>query len=110
LPHQRQKYSVAANAVAQPAVASFPDNGFVSAWTSQNQDGSKRGIYAQGYTSSGKATDAESLVNTTISKDQLAAAGCSFCPGKFVVVWTSRERRIARGRLRPVVASDEYRT
>ena len=51
----------------QAKVEALDDGGFVVAWTSQNQDGSSYGVYAQRYDATGQTVDGEFRVNTYTS-------------------------------------------
>ena len=70
-------------------VTGLKDGGFVAIWTSNNQDGSYRGIYGQRYDGSGHTTGAEFQVNTNIENDQKNPAVTSLSDGGFVVTWES---------------------
>jgi hypothetical protein len=86
-----------ANDQGMPSVAAFTDGGYVIAWTSNLQDGSGQGVYAQAYTNDGARVNAEFQVNTTTAADQNEPAVAAFGSGNFVVVWTSADDGGGRG-------------
>ena len=73
-----------------PAITALADGGFVVTWTSQGQDGSGAGIYAQRYDASGVATGAEARVNTTTNSAQSDSSVSALADGGFVVVWADQ--------------------
>ena len=74
----------------QPAVAALAEGGFVAAWTSENQDGSGFGIYAQRFDKFGnKVGEEEFLVNTTTEADQSEPTITALDDGGFIITWTS---------------------
>ncbi|MCP5155360.1 MAG: tandem-95 repeat protein [Ectothiorhodospiraceae bacterium] len=74
----------------EAAVTGLADGGFVVTWTSQGQDGSGAGIYAQRYDASGVATGAEARVNTTTNSAQSDSSVSALADGGFVVVWADQ--------------------
>jgi hypothetical protein len=72
-----------------PAVAAFPDGGFVVVWTGAFQDGSGEGVFGQRFDASGTALGAEFRINTFTTGHQAEAAVASAANGEFVVVWQS---------------------
>ncbi|MDO9237872.1 MAG: DUF4347 domain-containing protein, partial [Aquabacterium sp.] len=62
---------------------------FVIAWSSNAQDGSLLGVYAQRYNASGVAQGSEFRINTTTSNDQELSSVSMNATGGFVVAWTS---------------------
>jgi hypothetical protein len=62
---------------------------FVVVWTSDDQDGSGLGVYAQRFDSSGVPQGDEILVNTTTAGDQATPAVAVDASGNFVVTWAS---------------------
>lgn len=72
-----------------PAIAMASNGSFVIAWTSNSQDGSSRGVYAQRYDSSGVAAGAEFGVNTHTSGHQDRATVAMDGASNFVIAWTS---------------------
>jgi hypothetical protein len=75
-----------------PAAAADADGGFVVVWTSDEQDGSDRGVFGQRYTSAGTAVGAEFQVNTFTTFAQRDPAVAADADGDFVVVWDSYEQ------------------
>src|SRR6185369_6029572 len=53
-----------------PRIAVAADGHYVVAWQSNNQDGSKNGVYARVYNADGSARTGEIAVNTTTLDDQ----------------------------------------
>jgi hypothetical protein len=72
-----------------PAVASDASGNFVAVWTSETQDGSSAGVFAQRYASSGAVLGPEFRVNTSTAGSQLHPSVGSGGAGNFVVVWQS---------------------
>ena len=72
-----------------PAVTALADGGFVVTWTSNGQDGSGSGIYAQRYDAAGAAVGGEFRVSTTTDLDQVYPAVTALADGGFVITWTS---------------------
>ncbi|WP_372718456.1 DUF4347 domain-containing protein [Novipirellula sp.] len=75
----------------QQAVSMAADGSYVVVWTSLNQDGSGKGVYAQRFDASGSAITSEFRVNETITNDQQWASVSSAFDGTFVVTWTSNQ-------------------
>lgn len=71
------------------AIAMDASGNFVVTWTSDGQDGSLGGVYAQRFNALGVAQGAEFLVNTTVAGDQSDAAVAMDAAGNFVITWTS---------------------
>ncbi|NOT16004.1 MAG: hypothetical protein HOP21_10650, partial [Methylotenera sp.] len=65
------------------------NGGFVVTWTSDGQDGSGDGIYAQRYDASGVAQGLEFRVNTYTTSDQQIPSIAALVDGGFVVSWAS---------------------
>ncbi|MFO1430152.1 MAG: hypothetical protein U1F76_08440 [Candidatus Competibacteraceae bacterium] len=72
-----------------PAMAIDTDGDFIVTWTSNGQDGSGEGIYAQRYTPVGTAKGTEFRVNTYALGDQGYPAMAMDSAGDFVVTWES---------------------
>jgi len=72
-----------------PSVTALSDGGFVVTWDSDEQDGSREGIFGQRYDAAGLATGAEFQINsyTTIGQQYSSVTGLS--DGGFVVTWMS---------------------
>ncbi len=62
---------------------------FVVAWSSQGEDGSGYGIFAQRYNSAGATLGGEFRVNTYTTNGQKFAAAAMDAQGDFVITWTS---------------------
>ena len=71
------------------AVAMDADGDFVVTWTSDNQDGSLYGIYAQRYNAAGVAQGSEFQVNTFTTGSQIFSTVAMDADGDFVVTWQS---------------------
>jgi hypothetical protein len=74
---------------ASPAVAVGPEGDFVITWSSNQQDGSNYGVYAQRYTASGAPQGIEFRVNTFTTGQQFLAVVASNYNGDFTIVWVS---------------------
>ena len=61
---------------------------YVVVWSSNGQDGSGQGIYAQRYNAAGVAQGGEFRVNTTTANDQTDPAVAMDANGNFVVAWS----------------------
>ncbi|MFS0517929.1 beta strand repeat-containing protein, partial [Nostoc sp. UIC 10607] len=70
-------------------VAIDADGDFVISWTSDGQDGSSNGIYAQCYNIDGVAQGSEFRVNNTITGNQFNPTIAMDADGDFVISWTS---------------------
>ena len=73
----------------QPAVASNADGDFVVVWASQEQDGSRSGIFGQRFDSAGTPLGGEFRVNSYRTSNQRYPDVASDSAGEFVVVWAS---------------------
>ncbi len=65
-------------------------SGWVVAWTSDGQDGSGYGIYAQRYDASGAKAGDETLINQTTAGAQFAPTLSGLAGGGYVVSWTAQ--------------------
>ena len=74
------------------SVAALADGGFVVTWSSENQDGSGYGIYAQRYDSTGVAVGSEFQVNTFTDSSQQYSSVVALADGGFVVTWSSENQ------------------
>jgi hypothetical protein len=75
-----------------PSTAALSDGGFVVTWTSQNQDGSLNGIYAQRYDAVGAVVGDEFQVNTHTVNNQFDPHITGLNNGDFVITWTSQNQ------------------
>ena len=73
----------------KPRITSLSDGGFVITWSSNNQDGSGNGIYAQRYDVVGSAVGTEFQVNTYMENDQVNSSITSLSDGGFLIAWQS---------------------
>ena len=71
------------------SVAALADGGFVVTWSSNVQDGSGQGIYAQRYDNAGAAVGSEFQVNTFTNNQQNYSSVAALEDGGFVVTWSS---------------------
>ena len=71
----------------QAEVEALDDGGFVVAWSSQNQDGSSYGIYAQRYDATGQTVGEEFRVNTYTSSSQQEPDISSLADGGYIITW-----------------------
>ncbi|MBG1269058.1 beta strand repeat-containing protein, partial [Nostoc sp. WHI] len=74
---------------SNPTVAIESNGDFVISWTSDGQDGSGNGIYAQRYNSAGVAQGGEFKVNTNTTSDQSDPTVAMDADGDFIISWTS---------------------
>jgi hypothetical protein len=74
-----------------PSVAMDSLGDFVITWSSNGQDGSGWGVYAQRYTSAGCKAGCEFLVNTTTTGDQLYSTVAMDGTGNFTITWSSNK-------------------
>jgi hypothetical protein len=72
---------------SEPAMARLEDGGYVTVWTSENQDGWGYGIYGQRYDAAGVAVGNQFQVNDYTPYNQTEPAIASLAGGGFVVVW-----------------------
>ena len=75
-----------------PEIAILRDGGYVITWLSDRQDGSKRGIYAQRYSSSNIKYGFEFQVNTYTRSDQTWPTIAALPDGGYLVVWESNNQ------------------
>jgi hypothetical protein len=71
-----------------PSVAMAPGGNFIITWSSDNQDGSYWGVYAQSYSSAGVAQGGEFIVNTYTTHYQRFSNIATNGTG-VVIAWTS---------------------
>jgi hypothetical protein len=72
-----------------PSVALDADGDFIVTWSSNGQDGSGYGVYAQRYNAAGVAQGTEFLVNTFTANNQRFPSAAIDSSGDFVVTWQS---------------------
>jgi len=70
-------------------VAINDSGSFIVSWSSQNQDGSQYGVYAQRFDSSGKKIGDEFQVNTYTENTQMLSSVAMNETGDFVIAWQS---------------------
>ena len=76
----------------KPAIAALDDGGFVVAWSSTDQDGDDKGVFAQRYDASGNPVEFEFQVNSTTTDDQKEPSITALDDGGFLIAWTSKEQ------------------
>ena len=69
------------------SVTALANGGFVVTWTSWDQDGSGKGIFAQQFDSSGQTVGSEQQINEHTIVDQELSQVVGLADGGFVVVW-----------------------
>ena len=72
-----------------PAVGMDAAGDFVITWSSNGQDGSGYGVYAQRYNSSGAVQGGEFKVNTYTTSNQFSPSIAMDAAGDFVIAWQS---------------------
>ena len=72
-----------------PAVASLSNGGFVTTWTSRDQDGDSYGVYGQIFNADGSRVGQEFRINTYTTDGQRLPSVTGLDDGSFVVAWTS---------------------
>ncbi|MBL4693237.1 MAG: cadherin-like domain-containing protein, partial [Magnetovibrio sp.] len=70
-----------------PTVTELTDGGYLIAWQSWSQDGSRYGSYAQRYNSDGTTNGTEFSLNITTSDDQKFPQLSALANGGFAAVW-----------------------
>ena len=75
-----------------PCVGALPGNGFLTAWQSENQDGSKWGIYYRRMDADDVPLAADARANIYTSDEQQSPACAGFSDGRFVIVWESNNQ------------------
>lgn len=70
-----------------PRIETLGDNNFVVVWSSDSQDGSSDGVYAQLFNSDGIMIDYEFRVNNYTAGSQRAFGVSKLGASKFIVVW-----------------------
>ncbi|MBT6429543.1 MAG: DUF4347 domain-containing protein, partial [Rhodospirillaceae bacterium] len=72
-----------------PAVTDLNDGGFLVTWSSNLQDGSGWGIFAQRYDAAGATSGSEFRINTTTVGGQIYSAIAKLNDGNLIVTWSS---------------------
>ncbi|MBH0188103.1 MAG: hypothetical protein HP493_04415 [Nitrospira sp.] len=89
---ERRVNSTTASNQSQSVVTGLADGGYVVTWTSNGQDGSGAGIYAQRYDTAGAVVGGEVRVNTETASIQNEPAVTALTDGGYVVTWTSLDQ------------------
>ncbi len=79
--------TVTGDTQSQPAVAMDSRGDFTIVWSSVDQDGSGRGVYAQSYDLNGNATGTETPANTTTLNSQSRPSIAMDSAGDYIVAW-----------------------
>lgn len=79
----------ATGAQTEPAVAMDADGAFTVAWSSNGQDGSGLGVYAQAYSAEGTPVGGAFRVNTYTTGDQRRPSVAMGAGGRLVITWDS---------------------
>ena len=69
-------------------VTALSNGGWVVTWPLFGQDGSGWGVYQQAYNANGTALGGETLVNTTVTGNQIAPLVTALASGGWVVTWS----------------------
>ena len=72
-----------------PSLGMSANGNFVVSWTSNGQDGSEGGVYAQRYNSDGTVAGSEFRVNTTTNGSQAFPSVAMNANGNFIITWQS---------------------
>lgn len=75
-----------------PATAGLMDGGHIVTWTSNGQDGSGYGVYAQRYDADGNKLGGEMQINTTTHIGQAIPDVTALADGGFVITWLSNHQ------------------
>ncbi len=75
-----------------PAIAMDRKGNFVITWSSEGQDGSSYGVFAQRFKKNGEAVGSEFQVNTYTQKSQDYPAVAMDNGGNFVIAWESKRQ------------------
>ncbi|MCA9054440.1 MAG: cadherin domain-containing protein, partial [Planctomycetaceae bacterium] len=84
---EQQVNTYATSDQTDAAIAALPDGGYVVVWTSNGQDGSSFGIYAQRYNAAGVKVGGEILVTGEQTDSETGPSVSTFSDGGFVVAW-----------------------
>ena len=75
----------------EPVIRTLADGSYILVWTSQNQDGSGDGIFAQRFSESGARLGAEFQISDSAIGDQNTAAVAALSGGGYVVTWEAAD-------------------
>ena len=87
---ERRVNTVTVGNQSDSAIDGLADGGYISVWTSTNQDNpgdGDTGVFAQRYDANGIAVGAEFQVNTTVAQSQFNASVAGLNDGGWVIVW-----------------------
>ena len=87
---QMNNYSI--NDQVQPYVTHLDNNQFIAAWTSDQQDGDRGGVYAQIFARNSSIIGREFRVNTVGANIQDGPSIAYLINGNFVIVWHDNAR------------------
>jgi len=72
-----------------PSVTSLPNGNFVVVWESEGQDGHRKGVFAQLFSSNGEPVGEEFGINQTTLQNQRTPAVQATSNNEFLIVWVS---------------------
>ena len=75
-----------------PSVATLSSTSFIITWTSDQEDGSGSGVYAQRFNEDGTKKGIDFQVNTVTNNDQAYSRVKAFQGNSFVLVWVSSDQ------------------
>lgn len=84
-----QVNTTTANTQERPQISTRADGSFVVTWSSQAQDGSGWGVFAQQFDAGGVRVGDELRMNAVTHSDQYRSDVLALDGGKFVVIWQS---------------------
>ncbi len=79
----------------KPRIIALINGEFIITWSSNGQDGSGYGIYAQKYDANGNTEGSEFRVNNYTLKSQSTSSGISFSDNSFVITYTAEDRDVS---------------
>lgn len=77
----------------EPKLSLLQDGDLVVVWTSDEQDGSMKGVYGQRLSVTGAKLGEEFPVNTTTQYNQRSATVAGLAGGDFIVAWIGEQQR-----------------
>ncbi|OGO94349.1 MAG: hypothetical protein A3F10_00185 [Coxiella sp. RIFCSPHIGHO2_12_FULL_42_15] len=75
-----------------PSITALHTGGFLITWTSENQDGSQEGVYAQEFSTAGAKVGDEFRINVTTNQDQQISHVVELDNGTLKIVWQSNHQ------------------
>lgn len=92
-PQEIQVNTFAEGQQQDPKLAALSDGSVLVVWSSQEQDGSLKGVYAQRFSSTGEKMGAEFPINEFTAYNQRTASAIGLANDTFVVAWVSEQQR-----------------